>query len=360
MNKIFRKPGGALMLVAAFSLISCSDMDSPVDNPVNGNLTTYRIVNLSTLTADFVAQNTDVLTGTLQANVKITIADSATVTLDGVTIKGESNNSYDWAGLTCAGSATLILQDGSENVVKGFHNTRPGIYVPSGSTLTIKGTGTLTASSNGLGAGIGGGNKISCGNIIIVGGTITASGGNGSAGIGGGTGAYDSNTCGAITISGGIVTATGGENAPGIGGGYSSGAEAICGDITITDGTVTAKGGKYAAGIGSGYAYGNVASCGNILISGGIVEAEGSDCSAGIGGGAGLDTGMGYKYESQCGTITIENTFTSVKAIKGAGATNSIGAGNYTGASSGLCICGTVTVGGVEGAVTTSPYTYQP
>ncbi len=352
-NKIFSLLA-AIMMAATFT--ACSNDD----NPVQFGQSDKQVIDLSKLTGDYKAQNTDVLTGTLQANVKITIADSATVTLDGVTIKGESNNSYDWAGLTCAGSATLILQDGRENVVKGFRKTRPGIYVPSGSTLTIKGNGTLTASSNGLGAGIGGGDKISCGNIIIAGGTITASGGNGSAGIGGGTGAYDSNTCGAITISGGTVTATGGENAPGIGGGYSSGAEAICGDITITDGTVTAKGGKYAAGIGSGYAYGNVASCGNILISGGTVEAEGSDCSAGIGGGAGLDTGMGYKYESQCGTITIENTVTSVKAIKGSGATNSIGAGNYTGASSGLCICGTVTVGGVEGAVTTSPYTYQP
>jgi hypothetical protein len=37
----------------------------------------------------------------------------------------------------------------------------------------------------------------------------------------------------------------------------------------------------------------------------------------------------------------------------GDGATNSIGAGKYG-------TCGTVTIGGVEGAITTSPYTYDP
>ena len=94
----------------------------------------------------------------------------------------------------------------------------------------------------------------------------------------------------------------------------------------------------------------------------GALIASSNGLGAGIGGGAGLDTGMGaqYKFDSQCGTITIENTVTSVKATAGSNATNSIGAGRFTGSSSGTCTCGTVTVGDVVGAVTTSPYTYTP
>ena len=44
---------------------------------------------------------------------------------------------------------------------------------------------------------------------------------------------------------------------------------------------------------------------------------------------------------------------TSVTATKGFDAPNSIGAG-YNGT------CGTVTIGGNVGAITESPYTYQP
>ena len=69
-----------------------------------------------------------------------------------------------------------------ESTVQGFYEEYPGIYVPEGKTVTIKGDGKLTASSNGVGAGIGGGAGIasgngsgagiSCGNISIEGGTI--------------------------------------------------------------------------------------------------------------------------------------------------------------------------------------------
>lgn len=50
---------------------------------------------------------------------------------------------------------------------------------------------------------IGGAADLPCGNIVIEGGTITASGGAYSAGIGGGSGG----NCGTITITGGKVTA---------------------------------------------------------------------------------------------------------------------------------------------------------
>ena len=262
---------------------------------------TWNTVDLSTLTADYEAQNGDVLTGTLGGNYKITIADGATVTLDGAVINGV-NGDYKWAGLTLAGDGTIVLK--GTNSVKGFYVEYPGISVPANKTLTIKGDGSLTASSNGFGAGIGGGFEEAGGNITITGGTVTATGGDYAAGIGGGGGRGSS--CGNISITGGTVTATGGGMAPGIGSGY----RATVGNISITGGTVTATGGYAAAGIGSG-------------------------------------------YEGSCGNITITDGVTSVTATKGQYAPNSIGAG-LDGS------CGTVTIGGNVGAITTSPYTYQP
>ena len=260
-------------------------------------------VDLSTLTVAYEAQDGETLTGTLANNVQISIADGATVILNGVSINAEGDwTSGNYAGITCLGDATIILS--GTNTVKGFNEDYPGIYVPEGSTVTIKGSGSLTASSNGFGAGIGGGFFSDCGNIEIQGGTITATGGNFAAGIG-------------------------------------SGGDASCGTITISDGTVTATGGDYAAGIGSGCD----ASCGNITISGGIVTATGGD-----NGAAGIGSGI----DASCGTITITSGVTSVTATKGSSAPNSIGAGD-----SGSC--DTVTIGGVvTGNITESPYTYQP
>jgi len=198
--------------------------------------------DLSTLTGDYTAKDGEVLTGTLSGNHKVSIAASATVMLKDVTINGVhvDDDTYKWAGITCAGSATIILA--GTNTVKGFCRYYPGLYVPTNKTLTIKGSGSLDASSNGRAAGIGGGdtndNKgIDCGSIRIEGGTITATGGNGSPGIGSGSWA----TCGDITITGGTVTATGGLRAAGIG----SGRKGKFASITIGEGitSVTATAG---------------------------------------------------------------------------------------------------------------------
>ena len=229
--------------------------------------------DLSKLTGDYIAQDGETLTGTLAGNYMISIAKGATVTLDGVTITGENSLDYKWAGITCEGDATIILKDGTENTVNGFHQNYPGIQAgPTGTTLTIKGetagTGKLTASSNGNGAGIGGKMSMDCGNIEIQGGVITATGSSYAAGIGG----ANSSTCGSITISGGTVTATGGDWGAGIGSGGGT-----CGNITISGGTVTANGGNKGAGIGSV----GGGTCGDILISGGTVTATGGDNGAG-------------------------------------------------------------------------------
>ena len=218
-----------------------------------------KTTDLSTLTADYEAQDGETLKGTLGGNYKITIADKATVTLDGVNI-----NSTNSAGITCEGGATIILS--GTNAVTGAQNY-PGIQAGStGTTLTIQGDGSLTATGGSSGAGIGGGYQIACGNITISGGTVTATGKANGAGIGSGQNA----SCGNITISGGTVTATGGFAGAGIGSGYGSGA--MCGDITITSGvtSVTAtkgsgSGGNAANSIGKG---GGTSSCGTVTIGG--------------------------------------------------------------------------------------------
>ena len=245
------------------------------------------ITDLATITADYEAKDGETLTGTLASNVKISIAAGATVTLKDVNITNLGVG-FDWAGITCEGDATLVLE-GTNTVCAGRgsdgYNNYPGIWIAPGKTLTIQGDGTLTAYSNAdspYAAGIGGGYKIACGNIVINSGTITA---------------------------------TGGWNAAGIGGGNS----ASCGNITINGGTVTATGGTYGAGIGCGAAGENQGSCGNITISGGTVEATGGENAAGIGGGS---------TNGVCGTITITKGVTSVTATKGANTPNSIGAGD--------------------------------
>lgn len=248
--------------------------------------------NLSLVTADYTAQYGEVLTGTLGSNVKIIISDGMTVTLDNVTINGVNNSSYNWAGITCEGDATIILADGSTNTVKGFSSIYPGIFVPEGKTLIIQGDGSLYASNNGgESAGIGAGYGNNCGNIEIQGGNITATSSEGA-----GIGAGQMGKCGNITISGGTITATS-SNGAGIGGG---------------------AGGTSDAG-----------QCGNITISGGTITATSSNSGAGIGGGD----------EGPCGNITITNGVTKVTATKGSSAQQCIGKGETSD-------CGTVTIGG--------------
>ena len=260
-------------------------------------------IDLSKLTDAYIAVNGDVLTGTLSedVNVKISITDGATVTLQKVTIEGWDYEKYDWAGLTCEGDATIVLKD--VNSVRGFYFIQPGISVPVGKTLTIRGDGTLNVQSNNslhpyedvYGPGIGGRINNDCGNIRIESGTVNAIGHKRSPGIG----SSKEDICGDITITGGTVTATGGDYAAGIGAG--EGFSARCGNITITGGTVTATGGQEAAGIGCGLN----SHCGNITIS------NSASVTATKGGRAPYSVGIGYNDvvgKPTCGTITIGDT----------------------------------------------------
>ena len=222
---------------------------------------TVKVTNTVTLSkldrgVKFTVKNGYILTGILGGTCMISIADGATVTFDNVNIVGGIGRTiiFKYAGITCEGNATIILV--GTNYVKGFHDYYPGIQPAEGKTLTIKGSGSLTAKSEEA-PGIGSAYKINCGNINIEGGTISAFGGSDAAGIG----SVNLSTCGNITISGGTVDATGGSKGPGIG----SGPAAYCGNITITKGVtkVTAKGNNAVTSIG----FSNRASrCGKITI----------------------------------------------------------------------------------------------
>ena len=170
------------------------------------------------------------LTGRPITGVILSVADGATITLRNVTINGEIWEMYNSTStrLSCEGDATIILE--GTNYVQTCYQAYPAIYVPEGHTLTIKGTGTLTAEGGEHGAGIGGGNNRPCGNIVIEEGRVEARGSGGAAGIGGG----ENSSCGDITIKDTVtkVTATRGERAP-----YSIGAGkgGTCGTVTLPD-----------------------------------------------------------------------------------------------------------------------------
>ena len=255
---------------------------------------------LPNVTADKEFIDGDIVMGQLASNVKLTIAAGATITLQDVTVNGVNDFAYKWAGITCAGNATIILK--GTNIVRGFHSFFPGIFIPDSHTLTIQGDGKLTATPFDGGGGSARG-----------------------AGIGGGY--YSGGDCGNIMIKDGDITAIGGINSAGIGGA----AEHNCGDITISGGVVKANGGKYGAGIGSGYSgtsSSNSSNYNKILISGGTVEAKGGELAAGIG------TGLGESPNS--GPITITSGVIQVIATRGAdpygnGNHQSIGRGNYIG-----------------------------
>ena len=117
-------------------------------------------------------------------------------------------------------NVTLVLEGANELHGQG---NKPAIWVEPGSTLTIEGTGSLSAYAGGGSAGMGSaaigsayGTNTSFGDITIQSGTVYAEGSGGGAGIGSGENA---DYTGTITISGGVVYAVGGADSLSIGGG---------------------------------------------------------------------------------------------------------------------------------------------
>ena len=224
------------------------------------------------------------------------------------TIELDGNNSLTGSGWS-AGLERNEEKDAAGNVVSG--------------KLTIQDenkNGSLEATGNYGGAGIGGGNLKNSGEIEITGGTITATGALDGAGIGGGGSGGD----GTVTISGGNITARGGSSdnpnaicgaGIGGGGGFGNAAVTITGDAVIEEAT----GGGACAGIGSGYYNSKT----DITISGNaeVKNAQGGAQGAGIGGGGGgLSTG------GSIGTVTITDNAKVDNATGGEGAAG-IGSG---------------------------------
>lgn len=219
------------------------------------------------------------------------------------TIELDGNNSLTGSGWS-AGLERNEEKDAAGNVVSG--------------KLTIQDenkNGSLEATGNYGGAGIGGGNLKNSGEIEITGDTITATGALDGAGIGGGGSGGD----GTVTISGGNITARGGSSdnpkaicgaGIGGGGGYGNATVTITGDAVIEEAT----GGGACAGIGSGYYNSKT----DITISGNaeVKNAQGGAQGAGIGGG-----GFGGT-----GTVTITDNAKVDNATGGEGAAG-IGSG---------------------------------
>ncbi len=248
----------------------------------------------------------DVISGTIDGTkrkVRISVANNARIMLSNAEVLGVNEGQFMSAGIRCLGNCTLDLM--GKNIMKGYYESYPGVQVPEDKdgqkyTMTIEGDGSLEASSNGYGTGIGCNRYTNCGHLVIKGGKIKAVGGYTSAGIG---------SCKDVTI----------------------------GNIVIEGGEITAAGGQYAAGIGGG-GYNAESKCGDITISGGKIIAMGGEGAAGIG----------RADEGSCGKVTITKDVAKVIAIKGKKAPYSIGG------SEGFV--GTVTVDDVEGSIEENPF----
>ena len=210
----------------------------------------------------------------------ILVNQGATLTIQGssdaaLTVYGaKQDEMYD------GGDASAALACGYAGI-GGPNHSYDGPFDYTG-TIRIE-SGIINAYGFDYGAGIGGGDYSSGGNIEILGGQVTAINApvdindwtsKSASGIGGSQGMHS----GKIAISGDttVVNAQGSYACVGIGGSQS--------DITITNGaTVTARGGESAAGIG-GYDQNKGAS--TITITGGAkVTAFGGKEASGIGQG---------------------------------------------------------------------------
>jgi hypothetical protein len=248
--------------------------------------------------------------GSIMLGATLTIADACVADLD------LNGSEVLITSIAVGAGSTLTIRDSigtGQIVANASVNATPGIALPASGTLIVIG-GSVDARGGVGSAGIGGGFGQAGGTVTVSGGVVTATGGTSAAGIGGGVGGAS----GTVTVSGGVVTASGGRGAAGIGGGE----DRAGGTVTVSGGTVNATGGGNGAGIGGGDGQAG----GTVTVSGGTVIATGGVNGAGIGGG---DDGAG-------GTVTVSGgTVTSSGGDKGAG----IG-GGYSGDG------GTVTVSG--------------
>ena len=201
---------------------------------------------LDNVASDVYAYSGTVIRGTFVSSGKtqyrIFILPGAKVTLDNVTFNAEKFGVYSHAALNGMGGSDTIMLKGT-NIVRSYNKGCPAIHIPYNHTLVIdkaEDGASLEAYGND-GAGIGGGDNLEAGTIIIKGGSVTAVGGDYSAGIGGG---YNANNYFVRIQEGATVHATGGKGAAGLGGGYGGTCKEI--DIDSKVKKVTAVAGENA------------------------------------------------------------------------------------------------------------------
>ncbi|SDP89882.1 hypothetical protein SAMN04515624_1661, partial [Eubacterium maltosivorans] len=225
-----------------------------------------------------------------------------TITLNNLNIDVSSNDDgcafalSGQSGNTSGASVNLMLAADSANSLKSGFNCA-GLAVPDGTSLTIDGSGEMTASS--MDKKVDGNMVYSCG-AGIGGDYVNASSGD------------VSSSSGAVTINGGSVIASSSGGA-GIGGGYASvtdgNASSSGGEVTITGGSITATS-SLGAGIGGGFANtinGNTSSSGGaVTITGGSIDATGGEKAQKIGyGGVSL---WSVSKSQNPGTLTNGNS----------------------------------------------------
>lgn len=292
--------------------------NSPRENPIHLKVGRYYNIevslpylNVSNLESDYVAQDGDILTGTVK-NHSITIPDGASVTLRDVIIEAPDGK----PAIICEGDATLNIEssDIPECVLVGGKDCAGIATSETDTNLSITGNGGLFVRGGENAAGIGAGKDQSIGDLTFrssngEGGNlaVTISGGENGAGIGGGLVMADGISMGYIRVypesSGSVIE--GGDNAAGIGSGYASGqyqveAEGVWLEVGKGIDYVSVWGGINGAGIGSGRtnAIGNLA-----VIAESLLFVRGGCYAAGIGCGRGNDSDE--QLPSTCGHIGV-------------------------------------------------------
>ena len=252
-RKLFLMVFAAVMALLLFSTAAfATDGDLMVQDGTAGTDYTYSDGTLRVLT------DTQLTVSGSTTTDKIVIAEDvkAKLTISGLSIDVTAGNAID---LESRASLELTLE-GSNTLKAG--DRLAGIRVPSGTALTIGGSGSLDVvggSTGDGGAGIGAdrGSKEGLGDITITGGRVTATASSrGSAGIGAGGWGNNRPEGSSITITGGRVVAS-----------------AFKGDQASLDAeTITISGGHVVANAPDQDI--NALSANNITINGGFVNLK--------------------------------------------------------------------------------------
>ena len=160
--------------------------------------------------------------------------------------------------LNIVGDVHIILGDGSSLTLDGASNNAGISVLKAGNNIlriyaqsTGAAMGELTVTGDNQGAGIGSGNNVDYGTIIINGGKITAHGGSGGSNHGAGIGGGHNGNGGLIVINGGYIVAD-----SLVGSGVGTGGGSQYATVIINGGTVDVTTGGLGIGTGDYYYYG--------------------------------------------------------------------------------------------------------